>query len=625
MRVVPPQRTELEQLTVEMPAGWSGAEVSPAELVEAIPEGKDGRTVVVRFATPQKAAVEFTLTATFAMPPVGGSATLFLPHFPQTEERDARVTATVGEGLEVSGTGYGWENGQPAGAGEPLKATGRGPAATAVGGEFDRGAAKVDLHWQSYRPELGCEARAEVTVTTKQVGVTQTFKFTAPDADVKVLRFRGPPDLIGLRAKPPLDALDPTLDPGEWEFRPPTDPGKEFTLTVQFAVRPASGGAEQPVPLLWCDTATRTETVVRVWGGGGPRADGFTGGWRELPPEPAADRDSLPWFTLAAGGRADLSLTLSDRPEAGGTVIDRGLVEAAVATDGTSQVRARYALRKWPGGGVELDLPPAAAPDVLVDGKRVEPVRAGDRLVVPLPEAKSGGGCILDVTVQTVAAEGRGGRLIVPPAVRGASFRGPVRWYVACPHESVPLVTDAGWDAEHRWAWQGYGVGPEPADSPAEMEEWLRTGRDSDRGDPTPAEAVAVRRATADPLRVTLAPRWTWLLAASAAGLVLAVGLAQLRAVFVGPAVAVLALALAAGAVFLPQPTAQAVAAAQPGLALAAVLLAAQYGWRWYRTWRTGRVPTFSRIRPPSTPAAPPATLSSRPGGSVVPFEAHPS
>jgi hypothetical protein len=623
VRVVPPQRTEIDQLAVELPAGWGGVEVSPVELVDAVTDVKDGRWVV-RFATPQKAAVEFTLTGTFAMPPVNGTATLPLPRFPQAEERDTKLTATVGEGLQLSGTGFGWENGQPAGAGEPLKSSGRGSAATAVTGEFDRGPSKVELRWQPYRPELGCEVRAEATVSPRQVSVTQTFKFTAPDADVKVLRFRGPAELVGLRAKPPLD---PT-DPGAWEFRPPADAGKEFTLTVQYAVRLPSGAAEQAVPLLWCDTATRTEAVVRVWGGGGPRADGFTGGWRELPPEPAADRDSLPWFTLAAGGPADLTLTLSDHTELG-TVIDRGLVQASVAADGTAKVRARYLLTKWPGGGVELDLPPAAAPEVLVDGKRAEPVRSGERLLVTLPEVRAGGGCVLDVLIQGMTADSRRGRVIVPPAVPGATYRGPVRWYVACPADSVPLVSDAGWDAEHRWGWRGYGVGPLPADSPAEMEEWFRTGHPTDRNDGTTGDAVAVRRATADPLRITLAPRWTWLLAASGVGLVLAVGVALLRPVFIGPAVAVLALGLAAGVIFLPQPTAQAVAAAQPGLAIAVPLLAAVFGWRWYWKVRTRRVPTFSRVRPPSnpapTPTPPPAPRSSRPGGSVVPFEAHPS
>jgi hypothetical protein len=157
------------------------------------------------------------------------------------------------------------------------------------------------------------------------------------------------------------------------------------------------------------------------------------------------------------------------------------------------------------------------------------------------------------------------------------------------------------------------------------MEEWFRTGNPPDHGDVSTGDAVAVRRASASPLRVTLAPRWTWLLAASGVGLVLVVGVCQLRAAFVGPAVAVLALGLAAGAVLLPQPTAQAVAAAQPGLLLAGLLLAAQFGWRWYRRWKVERLPTFSRVRPPSTPAAPPAARSSRPGGSVVPFEAHPS
>ena len=83
-----------------------------------------------------------------------------------------------------------------------------------------------------------------------------------------------------------------------------------------------------------------------------------------------------------------------------------------------------------------------------MDGKRVEPLRSVERLLVPLPEIRPGGGCVLDVLTQGMTAtDRRGGRVIVPPAVRGASYRGPVRWYVACPADRVPLVSDAGWDA----------------------------------------------------------------------------------------------------------------------------------------------------------------------------------
>jgi hypothetical protein len=367
--------------------------------------------------------------------------------------------------------------------------------------------------------------------------------------------------------------------------------------------------------------------VVRVWGGGGPRAEGFTGRWRETQPEPATDRDSLPWFTLTAGGPEPLTLTLADGPDTGGTVVDRGLIQAAIGADGSAFVRGLFALRRWPGGGVEIDLPPGSVPDVLVDGKRAEPVRVGERLIVPIPDARPGGTLMLEVRTQGVTApDGRGGRVITPPTVKGASYRGPVRWYVACPGERVPIVFDAGWDAEHRWSWRGYGVGPGPADSATEMEGWLRGGGEGDNSGEGNAtlvgDAVAVRRATADPLRISLAPRWVWVLLASGAGLAAVAGLGQLRAGAVAAAVAVAAVGLGAGAIFFPQPTAQAVAAMQPGLALGAMALAGRYGWQWYRRWKVERRSTFSRTLPPSDPATPTAPRSSRPGGSVVPFEA---
>ncbi len=623
VRVIPPQRTELESITLDVPPEWGVVEVGPAEFAEAAVEGGDGRTWTVRFATPQKAAFDFTLTATTALPLTGGRLTVPLPRFPLAEERDTKLTASVGDGLEVSGTGFGWENGQPAGNGELLKAAGRGAATTSVNGEFDRGASKVELNWQVYRTELACDARVEVTVHPRQLSVTQTLRFSAPDGDVKVVKLRGPDELVGVRAKPPLDSVGR----GEWEYRPTADPGREFSIVVQYAVPLPAGATAAAVPLLWCQAATRTDAVVRVWGGGGPRAEGFVGRWRETAPEPTADRDSLPWFTLAASGAESLSLTLADRPEAGSTVIDRGLIEGAVAADGTAAVRALYAVRKWPGGGVELDLPTGTLQEVQLDGKRIEPVRNGDRLIVLMPDAKPGATIILDVRCQQATAnDGRGGRVIVPPAVKGASYRGAVRWYVACPAERVPIVLDAGWDAEHRWAWRGAGVGPGPVDSPAEMERWLRGGTDTADGTPASGDAVAVRRATADPLRITLAPRWAWVLAACAVGLLLVAGVGQLRLTYIGPAVALAAVALAVGAIFLPQPTAQAVAAGQPGLLLGAVVLLAQFGWRTYRRWKTDRLPTFSRtVSPPEPSAQTSRTSRSGSGESVVPFEARPS
>jgi hypothetical protein len=90
----------------------------------------------------------------------------------------------------------------------------------------------------------------------------------------------------------------------------------------------------------------------------------------------------------------------------------------------------------------------------------------------------------------------------------------------------------------------------------------------------------------------------------------------------IGPAVAVAAVGLAVGAVFLPQPTAQVVAAAQPGLALGVAVLVGLVGWKWYRKWRAEVLPTFSRTLPPQESSR--ANRSSS-GGSVVPFEARPS
>jgi hypothetical protein len=111
---------------------------------------------------------------------------------------------------------------------------------------------------------------------------------------------------------------------------------------------------------------------------------------------------------------------------------------------------------------------------------------------------------------------------------------------------------------------------------------------------------------------VYLVPRVGWVAGVSAAAFLIGLLLSRLRARWLGPAVAVLGVAVATGAAVAPQPAAQVVAAAQPGVVLLLTLLVGSAAWRWYARRRVERLPSFSRSRGsvpaaavvPATPAA---------------------
>jgi hypothetical protein len=385
-----------------------------------------------------------------------------------------------------------------------------------------------------------------------------------------------------------------------------------------------------PVPLLWPEAATHTEVTARVWGAGGRRADGYVGRWREVPPEPAAERDSLPWLTLTAAGPEPLAVLLAaDGPAGPPAVVERSLIQAVLADDGTTAVRARFVLLRW-AGGVDVDLPPGVAADVFVDGKRIDPLPRPDGVRVPVPDPKPGRtACVLDVRVQGAAAGGWRGRTILPPRVR-AAFRSPARWSVTHAAGTVPLVPAAAVQADARWGWRGYGFGPAAADSPADLDRWLRDGVEADAVEPPPAvppggEVVAVRQPALGPLTLIAVPRTAWVAGASFLAFATAVGLARLRAAALGPAVLLLAVTATAAAVVLPHPTAQFVAAAQPGLLSAAVLVAGTAAADWYQRRKADRLPAFSRGPSGAAPTPLPPASAGRPSGVPQPVPIEPS
>jgi hypothetical protein len=636
---VKPIRTELDALTIDVPADWRGlAPESDPGLVAGISQGKpDGPwlPVTVRLAAGWKQPFTVILSATVPVPAGAREAVVALPRFPKALERDATVTATVPEGLEVRCTARGSDGDAPT-AWATVLAPVPGPdgkppkAVAAVTGRIERGPGRLNLSWQPYHPELTADVRADVTVGERQMVVKEVIKLRAPDGFSRPVRLHGPAEVLGLTARPPLDA--PAA--GTWTFAPPLDAKEAPNLTLSFAL-PLPAGSDDPVALpvglIWPAGAARTEAHVRVWVNSvrGRTVAAPASGWRELPPEPVPERDALPALTLTASAERPLVLTLRPAATAAAAVeVRRALIEAGPTEAGSIGYRARFRLERWLTPAVELWLPDGAAATATVDGATAGLVPAGEgdgnRFRVALPEGAPGRTVVLEVGYALPGPRGAfGDTAYVPPRVIGAAYAG-VRWLVTEPAGTAPLVFSGG-RADPRWRARGPTYAPSAA-TRAALDRWFVFGAEpgpDDTATGAEGEPVVIHQPAPEVVRVVRVP-WVLLLTGcsllAALGLVALAGMSGTRA---GLSVALLGGAFGAGAVLYPQPAAQVAAASQPGAVLGLGAVALLAAVRWHARRRVLNLPGFTRI--PSEPSAvgpaagSPSSARSRIGSTGVP------
>ena len=620
---ITPVRADAEEVLVDVPAGWQAVEATAGgeliDQVQVVSETPLSKRLSVKLVGPQRAAFDFTLSASHASPATRRREELPLPRFPGGRESQAKVVATVSEGFEIAGSATG-SDGSPLTLAPEDRAT-AGTPPRSVQATAERGLAKVDLAWQTYRPELAVESRAEVTWNERQALVTQTLRFQRVEGDARPILLSGP--AIDLRVLPPTPGTLEPLDRDTWQLRLPPDAPRDFTVAVSYALalppRKADAGPTRvPVGLLTPDSVSRLDAHVRVWGGTGTRrVTRPDGPWRELPPEPAADRPALPWLTLAGTG-ASLPLAVELADDAGpppGVAADRSLVQTWLASDGTSVVRGRFQLRRWSGGGVDLEVPAGAAPEVYADGRRIEaatltPLPAGDapevkRLRVPLPEAKPGRTTLLDVRFPaTLDRKSRGAVAFAVPRLPDAAYRAPARQQWFLPADLVPLLPGPDAAAEQRWTLHGGLLAPTGAVSAADAEAWIAGGADAD-ADAADATFAGVGNATTDALSarqarltgvtVVLVPRVAWFAGCSLAAVVVGIVGHRMRPLALGLSLTALGVAAAFGAVLRPQVASQVVHGAQPGVALVLLGYAAVAAVEWYYRRRVTHLPGFTR------------------------------
>jgi hypothetical protein len=651
---VKPIRIEVKTVVIDVPAEWRGLESeSDSEIVENVVQGKaEGawRPVTVHLAAGFKKPFDVILVGNVPAAPGAREAAVPFPRYPQMMERDSTVTATVPEGQEVHGTTRGWDGEQPAAWGSPMTALPGADgkvtkAVTVVSGKGELGLSRASLHWQPYRPDVTADVRADVTVAERQVIASQVIKLRAPDGFPKVVRFRGPAEALGLRAQL-ADGKAPALDSparGVWAFAPPVD-AKEVTLRLTYAlplVTSEDGPVSLPVGLFWPADVTRSEANVRVWVSSvtGRTVGASAAGWRELPPEPVPERDSLPAVTLAASAEYPLVLEVKrSTPDSAAAVqLSRTLIEAGMLEDGSVGYRARFRLQLYLTPAVEVILPDAVGPNptARVDGvlAALVPVGGGDgsrRFRVTLPEGATRA-TVLEVNYTLPGSRHAFGETVYqPPLLASAVSTGGTRWIVTEPSHSAPLLLSNRGRAEMWWRPRGPTYAP-TAVSHAAMDKWFVYGVEPGPGDTAGAEGepVVLRQNAPEPVRVFRVPWLALVIACSLVAFVVLVALTWLPTVVSALTVVVLAAAFLAGVILYPQLACQLLAAAQPGFVCGAAAVALMAVIRWQVRRSVVHLPGFTRTLPdPSALTLPSASGSgappspsarSRPGSTATP------
>lgn len=673
IQVTPPLRGELRELTVELPVGYEAEERQrrAGEPVREITIDPESREATI--ALDDKQVKPFTVTLDGRLPPPAAGtrqAALELPvlKLERAQDRGGEVIVILPEELELT-------------APAPRDAADRKHNRAVW--RFERMPSRVELSWRPYRPDLPLDAIVEIDLRGSQAGVVHRLWPSSAQPLPKGSRLLVQvPDALADRIV--------RVQRGQWaagtrgggsrslELTEPVSRTAPLVLEYFFSL-PARNGEEgsRPlaVPLVVPEQATRGEIRVRVWSEPETLPELPAGAaWEKLPPEAAEGRHRLTDLCVR-GSRPDLplALLLEPSPVAAETtvLVERALVRATVVQGGPHSCWARFRISQLRAPHLDLELPaPPAGINlrVFLDGRAVpwKPVSDGtgggdtSRLArLSDLEGRVQRPVVLDVLYQLSPAQAsaRGGSYALgnvalqttlqPPRLRGGGDHVAVRWDVHLPPDWVPLYTGSSFRFEQQWGWRGWLLAPRPAASSADLDRWF--AGDSAAEDPpsaavegdlgTEPSGVICWRTDLGALRLGHVPQQAWLLGCSLVLLVVGLGLWFVlvqRGVY-WPIVALLGVLAAMVGLLWPNILAVVFYGCEPGLAVLAVVFAAQ--WLLQRRYRRQVVflPGFTRLRksgssllrssrsgrpsgePSTVDAAPPEGSSSqRRGGSSL-------
>lgn len=340
-------------------------------------------------------------------------------------------------------------------------------------GAFDLlGAERLTMSW---RPPAAPAPRPQVILAESATALRVDATGIEARAHVQLTVLHKATDRLQLRLPPvsDLDVQGPAVasfsqrgDLVEVLLTEPLDGRLDLSLSYRAAAPPQSGG---PAPLLLpVTTSGRLEAgwVTVLAGDQGTVVPEAGRGLAAVPSAmvPAWGKGLVPGATVTSlaltGPRPELSLKVLDLTpaQAPGTFVDEARYEVAHASHGRALLRCRYQVRNDRNQYLGLVLPPGAVPlGVRVAGRVVQPVRAGDRLFIPLEKSVETltGLVTFPVELSLVLPDDpwqrRGERVLSSPAVDAPVAH--ARWEIVLPPgvsgrrvEGRPTVVDTWTD-----------------------------------------------------------------------------------------------------------------------------------------------------------------------------------
>jgi hypothetical protein len=599
--VVPPEYVCLGE------AGAPQPELLPLDPVTRRVRIKFNRLLAKEFAV--------TLHGKYALPFWMQAVALEVPKPLVFLDRGATVAATVEDGWELlvspSPARFSRERQTPAPEGQQRTWTTQQAPAT------------VELGWRPYQPELPVKAVTEVTLHEQVANVRHemTWATMPKSAEKGGIWLRVPPAARNVSVNVSGRYQSLKMDKGSaWVALAGDARTESLTLKYDFVLPPAGSEPARTrtfsVPLIWPESATHLEAVVRVWSEPGTLpalADArVVDAWEDQAPRPVQGYDAMPALLLqGAGAQLPLVLKVQESPltPLARAILDRGLVQVAVDEDGGQHYRARFLVRKFHQKVLEIEVPRGAEGlSIAVDNPKVtkwsKHEADGNSIIRFEVDAEYYSQPVLLEIDYTrpgahLAVERFWQTTLHPPRFRSEVFLGKVRWQLSLPASWTPMVPE-GQTVDARWGLQGWLLSPLAEVSSSDLEHWL-TGKES--ADPPSPVSLALWRNSLEPLLVLHLPRQAWLLICS--GLFLAVGLGLFFAPLSRFSFWLLVGLLGAGTItvacFWPTILAPLVLGCQPGLVVLLLILVVQ--WLLQERYRRQVVfmPGFTRLKPGSS------------------------
>lgn len=650
-----PVRTGLDRIDVQLPVDFQldrDVGATPAELVEDIVIDEASRIARIRLAERHSRPFTVAFSGTVR---VAGDLGRSVPNVREVSmdlprplswslersaevdrgnsflDRGGQVTVAVTGGWEILPRN--WPLLPPAGSQEYTWSSERIPV-------------RAEWAWRSHRPDLLANSTIDVTLGERQARCRHQVRLHSGGSLPSHVHLRLPSGLIGQLQLVEGGQVETVTDraAGMLVVRLADPEVKEPVLVLAYAIGHDDRRLECPFVIV--EQATRGEMKVRVWSD--PRIQPIltSRAWEELPLEVvAAQPNSLPALVLRGGMTASLGLRLTepagDPPPS--AIVERAVVRATLAPDGSTFCWVRFSLSRLTSRHLDVSLPIAGtranfqlwvdgrqSPFQIMDesGRESETGRLVRLRVEPELHRKP---VVLDIAYQNEPVLGVGKAsqaMLRPPILPRALSVGRTRWLIELPADSLPLAVDLGFAWEQQWRIVGWLAAPGPAINSSDMEQWS-AGPDAAAGSDVFKPSLVGWQTGLGPVQIVHFPRQLWLIVCSLATLIAGFVLFLLRPsrlVFWCAAVTG-TLAVALVSLVRPDMLPSLIYGCEPGLFVLSLVLAGH--WMFQQRYRRQMVfmPAFTRLkggtsivhngsnraREPSTVDEPP-----RPGSSLI-------